>query len=125
MKVLFVCNKAVARSPMAETVFLELVGREGGYVTRTAGTASDAARRLTTRDLAWADVVAVMEPEHLAEIQHHWPDHSWKVRVLGVPDDYDPDEPELRRVLAAKVKALLDRVEQTRAQPSSRREIRK
>ncbi len=34
--------------------------------------------------------------------------HLPKVRVLGVPDDYDPDETELRRVLTEKVRRLVE-----------------
>ena len=79
-----------------------------------------ALRRLTTRDLACADVVAVMERHHLVEIRRHWPDHVRKVRVLGVLDDYDPGEPELRDLLTVKVKALLaelSRSTEDRARP--------
>jgi predicted protein tyrosine phosphatase len=65
------------------------------------------ARQLSTRDLAWADVVAVMEVGHLDLIQRQWPDHAGKVRVLDVPDDYDWDEPQLRKVLRGKLLALL------------------
>jgi predicted protein tyrosine phosphatase len=107
VKVLFVCTANVARSPMAAEIFLELAGRDAPYAARSVGTESWAMRRLTTRDLAWADVVAVMESRHLAEIRNLWPDHVRKVRVLEVPDDYDPGEPELRDLLTEKVKALL------------------
>lgn len=92
---------------MAAEIFLELAGRDVAYAARSVGTASWAMRRLTTRDLAWADVVAVMEARHLSEIRSLWPDHVRKVRVLEVPDDYDPGEPELRGLLTEKLKALL------------------
>jgi predicted protein tyrosine phosphatase len=62
--------------------------------------------------MAWADVVAVMESRHDVEIRHHWPDYASKVRVLGVPDDYDPDAPELRRILTEKIRALLENLEE-------------
>lgn len=92
---------------MAAAIFREMVGAGAPHAARAVGIASWAARRVTTRDLAWANVVAVMEPRHLAEIQGHWPDHARKVRVLGVPDNYDPGEPDLRELLMGKVKALL------------------
>jgi hypothetical protein len=49
-----------------------------------------------------------MEPGHLAEVRAHWADQAHKVRVLGVPDDYDPDEPELRSLLMGKIRELLN-----------------
>jgi predicted protein tyrosine phosphatase len=107
VRVLFVCTANVARSPMAAEVFLGLARRDARYAARSVGMASWAVRRLTTRDLTWADVVAVMESRHLAEIGNLWPDHVRKVRVLEVPDDYDPGEPELRDLLTEKLKALL------------------
>ncbi len=92
---------------MAEAIFRELTAGDRRYEACSVGTGTRAARRLTTRDLAWADVVAVMEPAHLAEIRRHWPDHARKVRVLGVPDDYDPEEPELRALLTTRIGELL------------------
>jgi len=118
MNVLFVCTGNVARSPMAARLFRELSRAPGRFVARSAGTDPRAPRPLTTRELAWADVVAVMEAEHLATIRQHWPDQVGKVRVLGVPDDYDPEEPALRRVLLPRVQALLGELE--RAAPRVR-----
>ena len=115
MKVLFVCTGNVARSPMAAEIFRELAGPDAAHAARAVGTAAWAVRRLTTRDLAWADVVAVMEPRHLVEIRRHWPDHAGKVRVLGVLDDYDPGEPELRDLLTSRVQALLAELDLPRA----------
>jgi predicted protein tyrosine phosphatase len=114
MKLLFVCTHNAARSRMAEAICRELAGKAAGEATgaghevRSAGTGSGAGRRLTTRDLAWADVVAVMEREHLEHVRRHWPHHAKKVRVLDVPDDYVPGEPVLREVLIVKVQALLE-----------------
>ena len=93
---------------MAAAVFRELVGVRSRHAVRSMGLASSAARRLTTRDLAWADVIAVMEPVHLALIKRRWPHHVAKVSVLDVPDDYDPGEPELRAALTPKIRALIE-----------------
>lgn len=132
MKLLFVCTKNQVRSPLAAALCLELAADTGGahdggrplgaepagrapVEVRSAGIASTAPRRLTTRELAWADVVVVMEDTHLAFIRRHWPDHARKVRVLDVPDDYGSDEPGLRRLLAGKLRALLDELQRTPA----------
>ena len=111
MKVLFVCTRNVARSRMAESLLGEMLREHGRHEARSVGTASDASRRLTTRDIAWADVVAVMDDAHRALIEPSWPAHAHKVQVLGVLDEYDPDEPALRGVLAPKVRGLIARVE--------------
>jgi predicted protein tyrosine phosphatase len=108
MNILFVCTHHVARSPMAAALFTELAGPTGRYMVRSAGLATNTSRRLTTREMAWADVVAVMEPAHSAVIARRWPNHAAKVWVLDVPDDYDPEEPELRALLTPKLRALLE-----------------
>ena len=111
MKVLFVCTRNVARSRMAESLLGEMLHQQGHHEARSVGMASDASRRLTTRDLVWADVVAVMEEPHRTLIEANWPNHGHKVVVLGVVDEYDPEEPELRGVLAPKIRALIERLE--------------
>jgi predicted protein tyrosine phosphatase len=110
MKVLFVCTSNVARSPMAVSVFRELAGGGGRHEARSAGLGVGARRRVTTRELVWADVVAVMEAGHSVAIERQWPSHAAKLRVLGVPDDYDPDEPELRVLMTAKIQVLIERL---------------
>jgi predicted protein tyrosine phosphatase len=117
MKVLFVCTANVARSPMAEATFRELAGGSGRHEARSAKLGARARRRVTTRELAWADVVAVMDAGHATEIERQWPAHSSKLRVLGVPDDYDPEEPELRELLTAEIRTLVRRLDRP---PSSR-----
>jgi len=107
VNVLFVCTGNVARSPAAELVFRELAGSGSSHATRSAGTGPAAGRRLTTRELAWADVVAVMEQEHAAHIRRYWPDQLGKVHVLDIADDFDPDEGELHALLREKLRVVL------------------
>jgi len=113
VNVLFVCTENVARSRAAETLFHELQGRSGRHDVRSVGTASHAARRITTRDLAWADIVAVMEPRHLDMIRQYWPHHADKAMVLDVGDLFLPDETELRDALESKIRTLMGRCDGT------------
>ena len=88
MNVLFVCTENIVRSPLAVTLFQKLQGPGGRHEARAAGTATHAPRRLTTRDVAWADLVAVMERAHQELIRTYWPRHAGKVVVLDVSDHF-------------------------------------
>lgn len=111
MKLLFVCSGNVSRSRTAEEVFRVLtwgVPGRAGHEARSAGTDPEpGGRPLTIGDLAWADIVCVMEPVHEAHIRTCWPEQAGKVRVLGIPDDYDPGDPELQDLLTRHIVALL------------------
>jgi predicted protein tyrosine phosphatase len=111
MRVLFVCRGNVCRSRVGEQIFQVLtwsVGGRGQHEARSAGVDPDAGGRpITAGDVAWADVICVMEAEHEAYIRKHWPREVRKVRVLGIPDVYEPDDAELRDRLTDVVRALL------------------
>ncbi|MBI2460807.1 MAG: phosphotyrosine protein phosphatase [Candidatus Rokubacteria bacterium] len=106
MKILFVCTGNIARSPTAEALFGELT-RGQPHEARSVGTSPSAPHPLAEADLAWADVVAVMEPAHRGFLEAYWPTYLPKVRVLGIPDLYPPHDPVLRELLAGKILALL------------------
>ncbi len=78
---------------------------------RSVGVAFCAARRLTTRDLAWADVVAVVEAKHLDAIRNQWPDFAQKALVLDVPVFPEPGEAELRALVIPKIQSHIDRLD--------------
>ncbi len=111
MRVLFVCRGNVCRSRVAEEIFRVLswsVGNRADHEARSAGVDPDSGGRLITgRDVGWADVVCVMEEEHAAYIRKHWAGQARKVRVLGIPDVYEPDDEELRQRLTDVVRGLL------------------
>jgi protein-tyrosine-phosphatase len=111
MNVLFVCTENIARSPVAAQLFRERLGHDARHQARTAGIAPHAPQRVTTRNLAWAHIVVAMEELHREAIQALWPDHAYKVVVLGVPDHYHPDDPELRQRLAPKIRVLVEELD--------------
>ena len=123
MRVLFVCRGNVCRSRVAEQIFQVLtwsVGGRGDYEARSAGVDPDAGGRpVTRRDVAWADVICVMEAEHDAYIRKHWPAEARKLRVLGIPDVYDPDDAELRDRLTEVVRGLLAEASRMGSGPAS------
>ena len=65
------------------------------------------------RQVAWAELVAVMEPRHLGFILANWPQHAKKVVVLQIEEHLASSERELRRILEPKIRALLDRCDES------------
>ena len=105
LNVLFVCSRNQWRSPTGEQVWR----RHPRVNSRSAGTSAGARRVVSSADLAWADVVLVMEEKHksrlLAEYRAlllHKPLH-----VLDIPDDYKYMDPELVELLGDPVADLL------------------
>lgn len=103
--VLFVCSRNQWRSPTAEAVWR----KHPQLNVRSAGTSPRARKTVSADDIAWADVVFVMEEKHRQRLEAAFPGHlSHKsVHVLGIPDDYKYMDPELVEELLASVGALL------------------
>ena len=102
--VLFVCSQNRLRSPTAEQVF----SRRRDIEVASAGTNHDAGTPLTHELVAWADIIFVMEKAHRAKLQKKFK-VSLKARVicLDIPDDYEFMDPDLVRILEAKVQRFL------------------
>lgn len=99
-KILFICSQNKLRSPTAETIFADTPGIE----VDSAGLNHDAVVPLSPEQLAWADLILVMESNQRNRLTRH---HSASLRgkrvaVLNIPDDYDYMDPELIRILRAK-----------------------
>jgi predicted protein tyrosine phosphatase len=111
MRVLFVCTYNISRSRVAEETFRILSWSAPGRVrheARSAGiTPQPGGRAITRADVEWADVICVMEPSHEEVIRVRWPLHGSKIRVFGIPDDYQPEDPALREVLMRHLRTLL------------------
>jgi predicted protein tyrosine phosphatase len=99
--VLFICSMNRLRSPTAEQVF----GNRNGIQAVSAGLNHDAENPLTPDLVEWAHVIFVMENAHRNKLQKKFKKHLNKQRLicLGIPDDYDFMDPELIRILVAKV----------------------
>ncbi len=104
-RVLFLCSRNRLRSPTAERVFRAWPGWE----VDSAGLASDADTPLSAEQLAWADLVLVMESAHRRRLQSRFAGllKNKRVVVLGIPDDYEFMQPELVELLLRKAGPLL------------------
>ena len=99
-KILFICSQNKLRSPTAETIFADTPGIE----VDSAGLNHDAVVPLSPEQLAWADLILVMESTHRNRLTRH---HSASLRgkrvaVLNIPDNYDYMDAELVRILRVK-----------------------
>lgn len=86
MNSLFICSRNQWRSPTAERIFA--VGY--GIATRSAGTSKHAKHTISLKDIAWADMIFVMEQKHKQNIKEKFPQQLQrkKVIVLDIPDEY-------------------------------------
>jgi predicted protein tyrosine phosphatase len=105
LNVLFICSRNQWRSPTAEQVFR----RHPALAVRSAGTAASARRQVNQVDLAWADVIVVMEGKHKSRLlaEHSRTLTGKPLHVLDIPDDYRFMDPELVELLETAVPPLL------------------
>ncbi len=103
-KLLFICSKNQWRSPTAEAIFAEYDGLE----TDSAGVDPSAEVVLCADQLAWADIVFIMESRHRRKLQRYAAALG-KTRVicLDIPDNYDYMDPDLIRRLKRSVLPIL------------------
>ena len=112
IRALFVCSQNKLRSPTAEQLFSGWSGVE----TDSAGLNHDAETLLSPEQIDWASYIFVMEKTHRNKLNSRFRKHLNGKRVicLDIPDDYDFMQPELVRVLEAKVGRFLRGNKQSR-----------
>jgi predicted protein tyrosine phosphatase len=103
--VLFVCGRNLQRSPTAEAIFADHPGVE----TASAGLNPDAEEPLSSELVEWADLIFVMEKSQRAKLASRFRGSLKHARVicLDIPDRFEAMDPELVRLLQAKVTPLL------------------
>ncbi|MCB9700440.1 MAG: phosphotyrosine protein phosphatase [Myxococcales bacterium] len=108
LRALFVCAANRLRSPTAERIF---AGRFGVIETRSRGLSQRARRRLRAADVAWADVILVMEDAHLDRLLEDFGEHvgDTPIHVLDIPDEHRYMDPELCAALEDAAGAILER----------------
>lgn len=101
MNFLFICSRNQWRSPTAERLFAQGYG----IYTRSAGTSTNARHRVNSGDLAWANVILVMEEKHKKQLamQYSRQLQHKQIVVLDIPDDYQYMDAELVELLKQSV----------------------
>lgn len=105
MRVLFVCTQNRLRSPTAEQVFSQWPGVE----CASAGVHVSAEVPLSGELIDWAEIIFVMERAHRDKMAAKFRAHLKDKRVvcLDIPDQYEFMDPQLVRLLEAKVGKFL------------------
>lgn len=105
MNLLFVCSRNQWRSPTAEVIYKS----RSGLQVRSAGTASSARIKLTVKQIAWAELIFVMEKKHKQRMMDKFGAKliGNKVIILDIPDKYQFMDPELIEEIEVKVSSYL------------------
>jgi predicted protein tyrosine phosphatase len=105
MRALFICSRNRLRSPTAEELFSAWPGVE----TDSAGLAPDAETLVSAEQLAWAEIVFVMERTHKAKLSKKFGTllNGKRVVCLDIPDKYAFMQPELIAILERKTGRFL------------------
>lgn len=89
MKLLFVCNSNLNRSPTFEK---HLKKRFPKYEIKSAGIYYGYPYQLNEELMEWADKVFVMDLSQKKHIFYRYRTQYKKVEVVGISDEYDPDD---------------------------------
>lgn len=104
-RALFICTQNRLRSPTAEQVFSTWPNVESD----SAGLGNDAIIPLSVEQIEWATIIFVMEKAHRSRLSKRFNKHLKGKRVicLDIPDEYEFMQPELVRLLEAKIASFL------------------
>ena len=80
-----------------------------GLECDSAGLGNDADVKLSPEQIAWADIIFVMERAHRSKLSKRFKKHldGKPVIVLGIPDDFDYMDENLVTLLQTKVPQFL------------------
>lgn len=104
-RILFICGKNLRRSPTAEAVYRN----DPRVEVSSAGVSEKSRHRVTEKDLAWADLVLVMERKHGARIKEAFSEMEELPRIesLEIPDDYEFMDAELVELIKGGTESFL------------------
>ena len=96
-RILFVCGRNQWRSPTAERVYRD----DPRIEVRSVGVSEKSRRRISADDLAWADLVMVMERRYKSRITETFRDQERLPLIvsLDIPDEYEYMDDELIKLI--------------------------
>ncbi|MEM8672310.1 MAG: phosphotyrosine protein phosphatase [Cyanobacteria bacterium P01_G01_bin.67] len=104
VNLLFVCSKNKWRSPTAEAIYRH----DSRVKVCSAGTSASAKKRISERDLQWADLILVMEHKHRKIIISKYSYLTLPpIVVLDIPDEYEYMSDELVKMIKGSTESIL------------------
>lgn len=111
---LFVCGRNLMRSPTAARVY----ANAPRVAVRSAGVSESSRHQLDERDLAWADLILVMEQKYAARIRKTFRDLDLPpIESLEIPDEFAFMDDELVRLIREGTETALAQRFGPEAQP--------
>lgn len=102
--ILVVCGRNKKRSRTAEFIYKN----DNRFSFRSVGLSSKSDRKISEKDLDWADFVFVMETEYRARI---WKQYRHlelpSIEILDIPDEYEFMDKELVELLTDRINDTL------------------
>ncbi len=107
LNVLFLCSRNRWRSPTAEKIYRN----DERVNVRSQGTARGAVKRPTSHDVAWADIVIVMEEKHRQRVLSEFlaPVRFKPIHVLDIPDLYQFMDLDLGQLIHSAADPIISR----------------
>lgn len=105
--ILVVCGRNKRRSRTAEHIFKN----DDRFNIRSAGLSPKSDRKISEKDLNWADFVLVMESRQRAKLRELYPYLALPtIEVLHIPDEYEFMNEELVEMLTDRINGTLKMV---------------
>jgi predicted protein tyrosine phosphatase len=101
MNVLFICSRNQWRSPTGE----EIYKNHSFIIAKSAGTEPSARIKLTAKQIAWADIIFVMEKKHKQRMleKFSFETEDKQIVILDIADEYKFMDSELIAEIETKV----------------------
>ncbi len=103
--ILFICSRNQWRSPTAEKIY----AKDPRMNVRSAGTSPKAKKTVNAKDIAWAELIFVMEYKHKERLKTVFGKllQYKKIIVLDIPDEYQYMNETLVELLQSSVEGYL------------------
>ena len=101
-KILFLCMANTNRSPTFERYFKK--NYSDRFEVKSSGVYYGFPETLTEDILIWADKVYVMDLSQEVFIKKMFPEYIKKIEVIGISDQYNPDEEDLIELIEYWIK---------------------